>query len=96
MVITHHLSGTQNSESRQYLRNICDSLNISRVSLSIMDFTRLIKPFYVLCAHYSGAEDEKYYGMKKLTREELSTWITESAMKRGVNSVFEIPQTSDE
>ena len=58
---------------------------------TLLEFIRIIRPGTVVLVHYSGSEDEKYYGAPIFPEEELLRWVSRTAQTAEIEAQFIIP-----
>ncbi len=63
--------------------------------LTVLDFAARIRPGHLLLAHYSGLEDEKYYGEKLLDTEGLRQWSQRTASSAVPGTTVRVPETGE-
>ena len=61
----------------------------------LLDFLRQINPMHTAVVHYSGSEDEKYYGQPRLSLQDLTTWMIAEGKKYLPHTTFHVPAAGD-
>jgi hypothetical protein len=79
-----------------YFRQLEKEWNVATQPFTILEFMNRIRPRKVVLVHYSGAEDQKYYGEPLLKAGELESWVRETASAAGIDAEFIIPEAGGE
>ncbi|MCK4745956.1 MAG: MBL fold metallo-hydrolase, partial [Bacteroidales bacterium] len=86
----------QEEVRRSYFKQLGKEWNVATQPFTILEFLNRIGPQKVALVHYSGSEDQKYYGEPMLTAGELEDWVKETASDGGIDSAFIIPEAGEE
>lgn len=79
-----------------YFRQLEKEWNVAIQPFTILEFLNRIRPRKVVLVHYSGTEDQKYYGEPLLNAGELESWVRETASAAGIGAEFIIPEAGGE
>jgi hypothetical protein len=90
--LSTHLLPFTHRNYLNYFDQWLKDMNPAKIELSILDFCNRISPGKTYIVHYSGGEDEKYYGQGKLGKEDLENWTRQHA---GKLTDFAIPGRGD-
>lgn len=80
-------------QSRAYFNQLKEEWSTDKQALTIMEFLKRIRSERVMLVHYSGMEDQKYYGQESLPSGELLSWVSSTAALAGIDSKFIIPES---
>ncbi len=79
-----------------FLDQVLQEWDFGEQPFTILEFAQRLNAAKVLLVHYSGAEDQKYYGEPQLSEEQLIRWVKDTAREAGVRSEFIIPRVGEE
>lgn len=69
-----HIKAGSFGNNNGYFSEWLHGFDLYRQHLCLADFHQRINPRNTALVHYSGTEDERYYGEPRLTREALKAW----------------------
>lgn len=85
-ILYPHINDTSFNYSRCFDDFFNQEERIHELLFSISDFVQRFKPRKSILMHYSGSEDEKYYGTSRLSFSDMSEWLDKSAKENNLES----------
>jgi glyoxylase-like metal-dependent hydrolase (beta-lactamase superfamily II) len=91
-----HQQGGQGEEWNSYLQEFVSEWDPGSQPFTILEFLERVRARKVVLVHYSGAQDQKYYGKPMLSSRQLRDWVNETDSAAGTGSTFVIPGPGEE
>lgn len=85
-ILYPHINNTSFNYSRCFDYFFNQEERIHELIFSILDFVQRFKPIKSILLHYSGSEDEKYYGKSRLSFNEMAEWLNKSTKENNLES----------
>jgi glyoxylase-like metal-dependent hydrolase (beta-lactamase superfamily II) len=78
-----------------YLDTVRKQWDPVRQPFTLLEFVQRIRPGRVALVHYSGSEDERHYGLPRLSATELLDWALKTSAAAGGRAAFHIPAAGE-
>jgi glyoxylase-like metal-dependent hydrolase (beta-lactamase superfamily II) len=91
-----HLGGGPGRTTADFMEQVMAEWDSATQPFTVLEFLARINARRVMLIHYSGTEDQKYYGASVLSADGLRKWVTETAARAGCGSKFMIPEPGEE